>query len=107
MQKKYITNNLLLKLDKTKIDDEIEIGDVYPNPTNDKINFELRLKHDNLLHFKIIDSDARIISDFVPFKHINGIHTKTIDVSDISNGVYFLIIESEFGQLARKINICR
>jgi len=101
-------NDLTSNVDKlSNIDDEIEIGDVYPNPTNDKINFELRLKHDNLLHFKIIDSDARIISDFVPFKHINGIHTKTIDVSDISNGVYFLIIESEFGQLARKINICR
>ena len=101
-------NDLTSDIDKlSNINNEIELGNVYPNPASNKINFELKLKHDNLVHFRIIDSDGRIISDFVPFRHINGSHFETIDVSGISNGVYYLIIESEFGQLTRKINICR
>lgn len=101
-------NDLTTDIDKlSEIVSEIEIKNVFPNPANEKINFELNLKHDNFIHFKIIDNNSKIISDFVPFRHINGNHLKTIDVSDISNGIYYLIIESEFGQLTRKFNICR
>ncbi|OFX60674.1 MAG: hypothetical protein A2046_05765 [Bacteroidetes bacterium GWA2_30_7] len=91
----------------SSIDNEIEIGDVYPNPSSSKINFELKLKRDNYIHVKIIDNNSKTICDFVPFRHISGNQYNTIDVSDIPNGIYYLIIESEFGLLARKFNICR
>ncbi len=66
---------------------ETEIFSIYPNPANDKI--QVKLKHSKSQEIQIIDIKGELM-----FKGILTEMISTIDVSKLSNGVYFIKVGS-------------
>lgn len=70
--------------------------DFYPNPSQESITVELRSEED--FEIEIMTLSGQTIQK-------DSIHDyKTIDVSSISPGIYFLLIKSETGIVQRKFN---
>ena len=64
---------------------------VYPNPTIGELNFSAELQ--NVRVFDLTGRMVYAVSDVV----------KTIDLSEISSGIYFLVAEKEGAQVSTKI----
>jgi len=74
--------------DIKEVNDDIEVV-VYPNPTTNYIQFDNIEK--NIKSIKIIDNKGSILA---AHSKSSGLQNK-IDVSDYSNGIYYIIFESE------------
>ncbi|MBP7965431.1 MAG: T9SS type A sorting domain-containing protein, partial [Paludibacteraceae bacterium] len=68
----------------------------YPNPTSGIINLDLQGKR--IQNLKIVDVTGKIISEK---NHVNS--TETIDLSNFSNGLYLVILQSENGTQSFKV----
>lgn len=68
---------------------------VYPNPSNDHITFELSDQKRNL-HFKLINSIGEIIRS----QTIND-NKFTVNKNDLSRGIYFYRIMDEKNKLLK------
>ena len=65
---------------------------IYPNPTNSILNIQ---SQDNLLAVRIIDLTGRTTN-------ISNLNSKAIDVSNLSNGMYFIEIKTKNGLFKEK-----
>ena len=65
---------------------------IYPNPTNSILNIQ---SQDNLLVVRIIDLTGRTTN-------ISNLNSKAIDVSNLSNGMYFIEIKTKNGLFKEK-----
>jgi hypothetical protein len=75
---------------------------VYPNPASDKINVNLS-KINGTASVHIIDLQGRTVFQ----SSYDGDKLVAIPVSTISNGMYFVRIQSEQGTVTEKISINR
>jgi hypothetical protein len=83
----------MIQLEEENTNNEITI---FPNPTNSNLNI---LNPDNFEEFKIINSIGQLIkSDYV--KSDNNLIS--IDVSNLSNGVYFISFEKDSKTVVKK-----
>ena len=64
---------------------------IYPNPTSNQLTIETTLAIDEIL---ILDITGKTIKSFTP--------SKTIDISDLSNGIYFIKIIGEENSITQK-----
>ena len=69
-----------------------EAFNIYPNPTNAVLNIQTK---ENILAVKVIDISGRTTN-------ISNLNNKTIDVSSLSNGMYFIEIKTENGLFKQK-----
>lgn len=83
--------------------DELEdkVSSVYPNPASDNITIEMNesIFIDNI---QVVDAIGRVVKSFRIDQLIN---TKSLNVSDISPGLYSLIITSDNQTIAKSIVI--
>ncbi|MBL0329824.1 MAG: T9SS type A sorting domain-containing protein [Bacteroidetes bacterium] len=83
----------------TSIDEaKTEVFSIYPNPTSGA--FALQLNQS--AHIKITDALGRIV--FV--KQLNA-GTELVDLTSVSNGVYFLTVLTDNSQFVQRINIAK
>ncbi len=75
------------------IEDFSSIVSIFPNPVNNKINIDSNLK---LQSYELYDTNGKIVSQ-------NILSEKGIQINNLSKGVYFLILTSEKGKIAKKI----
>ena len=68
---------------------------IYPNPTNDFVNIKA---NSSINSVEIFDVQGRIIQ-----KKITNVENETIDVSGLTNGIYFMMIKTEKGQKVEKL----
>ncbi len=89
-----ITGNVHFTKIKEDLGASIKIS-VYPNPSKGIVNLFLRQKTEiNSLKIKIINTQGCVIKDFSDLAQITGRTAKArINLTDLSNGVYFLNIE--------------
>lgn len=75
--------------------------EVYPNPSEDIFNISISLERQQDLRMTITDISGRMIKDY----SYNKVLTKDIqvDLSNYSNGVYFVNIQLENEHISRKI----
>lgn len=78
---------------KTSVADKNLNGNIkiYPSPANNNLNVNIELKNRENVIINIISSQGKIISTY---KENNTYIDKTIDVSNLENGLYFLEVKT-------------
>ena len=79
----------------------LNIG-IYPNPNNGTFTLKLNSSEINKINYRIVNSIGNVLFKVKDIQ-INGEYENTIDLSDYSEGIYFLIIESKNGIINKKI----
>jgi len=81
---------------------------IYPNPADEKITIEFASKEDTEISVSIIDAFGRNILNSDLIKGVAGINIMEINVTSLSQGIYFLqIIGKDRFYLSKKIIIKR
>ncbi|MCG8575766.1 MAG: T9SS type A sorting domain-containing protein [Flavobacteriales bacterium] len=90
-------------LDYTGVEDETmhERFNVYPNPANNELNVALTLIESENTTVNILDISGKTLQT-VAVGDINGDRNLTIDVSDLSTGVYFVEVVNANGKQNKK-----
>ena len=66
---------------------------VYPNPTNGIVNLSYNLENDSTITLRVTNIQGQIVQENKINKS-NGSQTDSIDLSSVSNGMYFISITS-------------
>ena len=71
---------------------------IYPNPANDRLHIEMD-KRNIVNAIQIYDTTGRLIQSIdTP----NMSHVNVLDIKNISNGIYSIVIHSEYGQIQKR-----
>jgi len=73
---------------------------VFPNPSNDKITVESIIKSDKEVKFELIDISGKKVKEI---SEINILNNNTIDINDLSNGIYTLSIYTDERVVNKKV----
>ena len=73
-------------------DNMLSIIDLYPNPSETEINFNVLAKYESNLIFTIINNQGEQLLDVKNQKVVNGINDFNLNVNDLSPGIYILKI---------------
>lgn len=65
---------------------------VFPNPTDQNLNFELNLDPEEIISFSLYDAASNLVKETLPEK-VNECTNYKLDTSDISEGTYLLVIK--------------
>ncbi len=68
--------------------------DVFPNPASDRLNIEMNCNDVQTSKVKMYDSQGRLA-----YVHKESSNRISIDISNFSNGIYYVQIENEFGRI--------
>jgi len=91
---KLIFEEKVLSIKKSILENAIAI---YPNPTKDYINIDINSNNVNLIKVSIIDNQGKEV-----IKKVNNL--KTIDISKLASGIYFIKLKSNSNtSITRKI----
>lgn len=77
---------------------------LFPNPANDQLTLELTLAKKNDLKIQVLDLSGKIIKE-VNEIGLTGKVNKTLDLSALSKGVYFVRLLADQGSEVRKLII--
>jgi len=75
---------------------------VYPNPTENILNLKFNLEQTQSFNINLVAANGRLVYN-EKIGHFQGEFKKTIDLSHLTRGVYFLQLSSDKGILNRKI----
>ncbi len=70
---------------------------IFPNPTTGKINLVLPESKGKIKEVKLLDSKGVEASPLTPLQGERGTGTASLDISGLSSGLYFVIVETETG----------
>lgn len=86
----------------TSIEDDLlsKAIQIYPNPSNGLIFIESSQNTFPILNLSVLDSKGNKISQ-KEYKNFSGKHT--LEISNISNGLYFIQIDNGKGRIVRKV----
>ena len=79
--------------------------DVYPNPTNGTINLEFAMDKTEDLDISIMNKLGEIVNSVELNDALSGIHT--IDLTNNSNGIYYIRIRANNATIVKRISILR
>ena len=68
---------------------------IYPNPTKDVVNVKA---NSTITSIEVYDAQGRIVQ-----KKISNAENEVVDVSNVTKGIYFLMIKTELGQKVEKL----
>jgi hypothetical protein len=68
---------------------------IYPNPAKDNVNIKA---NSAITSIEVYDAQGRIIQ-----KKITNVENENLDVSNLTKGIYFLMIKTELGQKVEKL----
>lgn len=82
----------------------LDYVNLYPNPATDKLNVDLVLQKAKKIRFRVIDLVGRVISDYgAPENYTEGGQFKhLLDISNLKNGLYMLVMSDEEGAKVTK-----
>lgn len=86
--------------------DGLEKFDLGPNPTNGLLTVSLRLNASRKLSFNIIDSKGVNVKSILPLI-VSGSYSQTIDLSNLSEGLYFLNVSIGSKNFTEKVIVRR
>ena len=75
---------------------------VYPNPTNGMVNISYNLENDAKVTLRITTIQGQIIQQTKVDKP-SGLQTDNLDLSGLTNGIYFVSINSTNGTYTAKL----
>ncbi|MFC4739497.1 T9SS type A sorting domain-containing protein [Flavobacterium ponti] len=68
---------------------------IYPNPAKDNVNIKA---NSAITSIEVYDAQGRIVQ-----KRITNVDNENLDVSNLTKGIYFLMIKTELGQKVEKL----
>lgn len=68
--------------------------EVYPNPSEGKVNIKFHSPSDNEMTLKVVDVNGKVIYT-EDLKPVNGDYNKSLELQNAKNGVYILRIEQD------------
>ena len=84
------------------------MGAAYPNPFNGNVNFSVTSTKESSILISILSLDGKLIKEFK--SHINKNDSKVINWipnSNLSSGIYLVLVESELKQKSQKISFIK
>jgi WD40 repeat protein len=78
---------------------KIAISSVKPNPAEDNIEVELELVEKTGYTISIVNCNGQIVRNIIRTNTIRGLAIENIEISDLSSGVYNLILQTESERL--------
>jgi hypothetical protein len=77
---------------------------IAPNPGNGLFGLTYQLNSGGKVRLSVVDALGRIVYDALE-EHTSGVNTQSLDLSNLSDGVYSLRLISEGGSMTRKLVI--
>ena len=71
---------------------------VFPNPSNDKIQLSLDFVNNTSAEINILDFSGKPCMSIDREMYEKGSHSKIIDISSLTSGIYFVVINNEKGR---------
>jgi Subtilase family/Secretion system C-terminal sorting domain len=79
---------------------------VFPNPTADNLTVKFNLNTNSDVLIRIFDNNGRLVKQENSLDMQAGEFSKSISVSDLANGIYFMEIETSEESFRKKISVC-
>ena len=96
----FVCKNFPLK-DVSSTDNIFTSNDleIYPNPTDDFLNIDFKNADLTESEIQIIDPLGRtVFSD----ENEKGVYSKKFNISHLGDGIYFLVLENEKGEVVKR-----
>jgi len=70
------------------------ILELNPNPASEMLKFQLFVNGKTEIGIEIIDFNGKVVDELTTTGYQNGVFNQTLDISSLSNGIYFLKVSS-------------
>ena len=88
---------------KTIENNDLSIGNLFPNPTNGKTTINYSLTNSTTVTVKVVDVTGKIVYSSNEGTQNNGSHKLNIDTSAFTNGVYYVTVSTDETQVTKKM----
>ncbi len=90
------------------VDDNLSLTKlkIYPNPAQSMVNVSFNLQNDESVKLNVTDLQGKVV--YETSLHLStGQYNKTLDVSHLDNGLYFMTIETSNNRMVKKFEIAK
>ncbi len=81
----------------------LRLLEVYPNPVQKECNIEYNLPQKSKVNISLFDVTGRLVQEIINEKQNTGKYSRTFDMTDLSQGVYFIKFNTEKCSETKKI----
>ncbi len=96
-----IDDNLLL------LPGNVAISSVYPNPFNSSTTIKYQVTNSGKINLSIYDITGRLVKELIDAYVRMGVHSLTMNVSDLASGMYILRLKTKTGSSSRQIALIK
>ena len=80
---------------------------IFPNPASDNLNIKFNLVQQETVSYKLTDPSGRIVKENSLGVLSAGERNESLDVTDLSSGVYYVVVTIGSNQSTEKIVITK
>ncbi len=80
---------------------------IFPNPAHEVLNLEYNLPNSMAIDLSVYDVSGRLIKSLVSSKQEAGLYHKVLNNRDLSQGVYFIRLDTEKESIVQKVIFLR
>lgn len=78
---------------------------VYPNPATDQLNLKMHMRESSNIQIELHDIQGRMVKQIFEGRQASGLRSISAGLSDVNQGLYFVVIQSEGQRLTKKLMI--
>ncbi len=102
-----LATQIISGLSEKFIENRFRLDDCFPNPANLTTTIPFKINNTNLIDITLTDAQGRIIKKLLGEERTEGSYAISVDVSDLSPGIYFYHMKTGFFQETKKLIIHR
>lgn len=80
---------------------------VYPNPAKDEANVSFSLNGTSDVSVQIVDNLGRVVNNVTNEKMDAGVHTLTVNTTNLPTGIYNVIVNTNGGMFTEKLSVIK
>ncbi|TND10149.1 MAG: NHL repeat containing protein [Bacteroidetes bacterium] len=81
----------------------VNVGEPFPNPSNNSFSIPVSLSEASAVTVDLYDMQGRLVKSTNMGKLAEGMHTTTIETTDVSDGAYIATVTTEKGSIQKKM----